>query len=223
MNHYFLPEGYIENADPTPFVDVPTETVWQPDVYPHALRVAREYSDVTTVLDLGCGNGDKLTQLAHMTKGDPGGGLHYIGVDCAENIHLAFQRRSARGDLYIRLSWQREDIERRLPQMDSWSKTVVIMADVIEHLRYPSLVLRMLVGEGPAAVVLSTPDRELTWGTAHRGPPPNRSHVREWARDEFEKFVKSRMPGYALTVEHTRSNDRSPDRHTILVTARRSR
>jgi hypothetical protein len=35
----------------------------------------------------------------------------------------------------------------------------------------------------------STPDRIRAQGAEHRGPAPNRSHIREWALEEYVEFL----------------------------------
>lgn len=65
--------------------------------------------------------------------------------------------------------------------------TVVVCADVIEHLADPRPLLGLLADcrHRGALVITSTPDRVRVRGADHKGPPTNPSHVREWALDEY--------------------------------------
>jgi hypothetical protein len=75
--------------------------------------------------------------------------------------------------------------------------------------------LREVLRHAPA-LVLSTPDRERTWGRTHMGPPPNPAHIREWTLAELGALFE--REGFTLAVAtHTRSNDGSPDLATIML------
>jgi hypothetical protein len=96
---------------------------------------------------------------------------------------------------------------------------IIICADVIEHLRRPEHLLERLqaaLDDGAHLVLLSTPERDLWWGFAHRGPPPNEGHVREWNSAEFNALLAAcRFTGQ---IELVQSNDVGPERKTILAT-----
>jgi hypothetical protein len=86
---------------------------------------------------------------------------------------------------------------------------------------HPERLLRYLrrLLDVAEALVLSTPDRDLTWGEGHPGPPPNPSHVREWNADELRAFMSS--CGFRqIDMRPTRSDDRDNKPHTILTIAR---
>ena len=97
--------------------------------------------------------------------------------------------------------------------------SIVVCADVIEHLMNPNPLLGMIHGmliQGSKAVVLSTPERDLTYGIGHFGPSPNLCHVREWNVEEFRRVLE----GTGFKVAHlglTPSNDAGFGAKTILA------
>jgi hypothetical protein len=89
---------------------------------------------------------------------------------------------------------------------------------VIEHLKDPTNLLAFLreCMRWARAGLLSTPERELTHGPEHAGPPPNPAHVREWSARELRELLLDS----GLTVSFvglTRSHDGSDGMQTILV------
>lgn len=155
---------------------------------------------------MGCGNGAKLAALHPR--------FEVIGIDLpGPNLDACRER-------YPELEWLAHDVETTLPlPVDDavLSRSVIVCSDVIEHLRRPERLLRTLRWdlEVARAVVLSTPERDLTWGPEHAGPPPNPCHVREWSTAELDALLADVGFRYrALTL--TRSNDRQADRKTIL-------
>jgi SAM-dependent methyltransferase len=203
MTGYHIKPGYLERTEPEYFHDVGMEQVWQPDVYPLAADLGRRLGAVR-IVDLGCGSAEKLVPLAeHVT---------IVGVDFGPNVErcrLAFPQHL----------WVEHDLEGKRPlALPGGGRSVVVCADVIEHLRRPERLLaciRDLLREDAAACLLSTPERDLQHGAAHAGPPPNPCHVREWNRSELEAFLRSE----SLTplIGLTRSHDASAGRTTTLA------
>mmetsp|Transcript_126749 Transcript_126749/g.405862 ORF Transcript_126749/g.405862 Transcript_126749/m.405862 type:complete len:210 (+) Transcript_126749:557-1186(+) len=83
--------------------------------------------------------------------------------------------------------------------------SIVIAAEVVEHLRRPRRLLRVLrrllaPGGGAVAAVLTTPDRDAWYDRRyHLGPPHNPAHVREWNATEFVRFLACEgLPPIAL-------------------------
>ena len=102
--------------------------------------------------------------------------------------------------------------------LDQLSGAVIVCADVIEHLVRPEILLRNIRAalDQADAAILSTPERSLTWGARHTGPPPNVAHIREWDLREFSAFLASEGFAYG-SVDLTRSNDRDRLKTTILA------
>lgn len=203
---YFIKDGYRSRPEPEYAKDMENDgVIWQPDVYPEAARVAGVLG-ATCIVDVGCGSGTKLIALRPL--------FEVIGMDLpGPNLELCRSR-------YPSVEWIEHDLEthRPLPLSEmQLSRSVIVCSDVIEHLRHPERLLRKLRSalEVARAVVLSTPERELTWGEDHNGPPPNPCHVREWSSEELRALLESF--GFAhRAMSLTRSNDSSNERKTIL-------
>jgi hypothetical protein len=201
---YFLKEGYQERERPSYLVDSPRRDgiIGQPMVYPAAARLAREL-DCSSIVDIGCGWAGKLVEL-HPE-------FELVGIDYGPNIEHC--RTFGFG------TWIEWDIERDpLPDVPV-EDAVIVCADVIEHLVDPSKLLHALrtLLQGAAAGLLSTPERDLTRGVNHFGPPQNVHHVREWNMDEFRRLLESAgLP--PVRLELTESGTHSPRKHTILAT-----
>ncbi|MGI8558881.1 MAG: class I SAM-dependent methyltransferase [Solirubrobacteraceae bacterium] len=168
-------------------------------------RIAREHG-CRRIVDLGCGTARKLVEMHP----------HYdiIGVDYGSNIGFC---RST----YAWGRWIEHDLDSAAPLPLSAADlqgSVIVAADVIEHLQRPERLLAALrlALRHASAAVLSTPERDLTWGAGHRGPPPNECHVREWNQEELRRFLADEGladPQLGLT----RSNNVDPSLQTLLA------
>lgn len=201
---YCVKEGYQTREIPEYFHEVDGDVVWQPDVYGELGDFADRLG-ATRVIDVGCGSAAKLAALHPR--------FDVVGIDFGANLEVC--RRHAFG------TWIEHDLEstEALPvDAELLRGSVIVCADVIEHLVRPERLLRALrqALEVAEAVVLSTPERDLTRGAEHLGPPPNPCHVREWSREELVQLLRS--AGFAhVSAGLTRSNDHDPARHTILA------
>ena len=203
-----LPENYCSRNKAEYFTDsdeVRCGVVWQPDVYLRAIEIAREFG-CNTLIDIGCGHAEKLIPC-HPE-------FNIVGVDFGVNIEWCRNK-------YAFGTWLESDFEhiKYLPiPNDLLRKSVMICSDVLEHLSDPRALLhifRMLMNVAPA-LVFSTPDRILTWGEEHCGPPPNSSHIREWSLAEFRRLLE--REGFLVeTLSHTRSNNLTNECSTILA------
>ena len=202
-----LPANYVSRAEPEYFEDsVTAETgiIWQPEVYPYAGWLAKELG-CNRIIDVGCGRAGKLSQMANE--------FAITGLDFGSNLEFCRQQ-------YPQGQWREIDFD----QATSWdlskeelSSSVMICADVIEHLRDPRPLLSNLLHclEFAPAAVISTPERELTRGVRHAGPPDNPAHTREWALTELVSLLQAQ----GFNVDYaglTPSNDREPERKTIV-------
>ena len=171
----YLPPGYRRNACNEAFVDAPSSLTYQPHVYALAGRCV-EVSGATRVIDLGCGSGRKLTALPPGTR---------ISV-----YDLHPDEASLRTQLSgVTLDVHRCDFERAFPRFsdEELADTIVICADVVEHLREPAAFLAQLasVARRCQFLFLSTPARDRARGAGDLGPPANPAHCQEWTLDEF--------------------------------------
>lgn len=175
-SNWFMPPQYTARPQPEYFDDFVIDAnprVYQPDVYDLATTVARLSG--RNIVDIGCGKGGKLRKYA--------AGISSIGVDFGGNIEFCRKDQPER-------EWREADFERVGPfpvEPDEVRNSVVICADVIEHLKSPQALLENIksyVDLGAIAFV-STPERSLLRGRWHKGPPDNVAHVREWTLGEF--------------------------------------
>ena len=179
--NFFLGEDYQINPEPAYEDDIQDGgIIYQPDVYEDARKRIQVYQARSLFVDVGCGRAGKLLALK---------GVETVGIDYKNNVKWLRESFPTR-------TWL--DIDLELIKSDALSKSIllgstVICADVVEHLRDPSNLLRCL-SEWMSVVrevVFTTPERELHYGYNHRGPPRNTHHVREWNTKEFESLLKS--------------------------------
>lgn len=204
---YGIREGYSAREVPEYFIDNNADgKTWQPDVYPLAAELAVA-AGANIILDLGCGRAEKLMALAQDFK--------VIGVDTGTNITYCRQRYPEQTWFDIDLE-HTSDIDQIAPMISD--KTVIVCADVIEHLIDPGELVAALArwSKIAAAVIVSTPDRLAVYGRDQDGPPANRFHVREWTLDELRAYFEAQ--GMAVHVSgHTKSNDQDDYYHTAIL------
>lgn len=203
---YAIKAGYRTGRDVPAYVARPDGQVsHQPDVYALAAHLGSRFG-CTHVIDIGCGAGDKLAAMHPQ--------FHVIGVD-RPSIVSPCARAYAAGQ------WIGHDLEEpRALDLDPAivGRSVVICADVIEHLAVPDHLLELLHGllEHAPVALLSTPERDLVRGSADCGPPHNPYHVREWNLEEFAHLLR----GSGFDVEFlglTINNSLDRQKRTILA------
>ena len=152
---------------------------WQFHVYERAIALCATHH-LHTVLDVGCGDGDKSFLFREV-------GLRLIGL-----IEPGGQIPDRRKGRFTAIH------ENELAQ-PGWADSVVvpedtliICADVIEHLQNPDILLAGIASLNRRAV-LSTPDRAHLYPVGHNGPPLNTQHVREWTAAEFHAYVSEHL------------------------------
>lgn len=181
---YNLRDGY-ESQTPRVYVEAVDgggdDTLWQPEVYEFAARVARA-EGASKIIDFGCSTAGKLLALADE--------FDVVGVDLAANIS-----DDPRG------TWIVHDLDR--PGNPPFRKAdlidaIVVCSDVIEHMISPEHLVGKLryCLRWAHALVLSTPDRTRTRGET-MGPPDNPCHAREWDADELVEWLEQE----GLTVD----------------------
>jgi SAM-dependent methyltransferase len=203
VDRYAIRDGYTIRPTPEYFDDDLGGVIWQPDVYGDAARVGARL-EAKRIVDVGAGDGTKLADL-HPTFG-------LIGIDFGANV----DRSEAR---FPFITWRRHDLDTEDPlplTADEMDGAVIVCSDVIEHLRAPHLLLGKLRGalDHAAAILISTPERELWHGVRTGGPPRNVHHVREWSIREFGRLLAE--SGFAhVSIGLTRANDRTEEAFTI--------
>jgi len=205
MNDYGLPENYQARLQPQYFDDVLQDAhLWQADVYRLTAYLLNR-SEAWRMVDVGCGRGTKLLPYAN-------DGLKVVGYDYGENIHHL--QKIAPMD-----EWHETDLEHEIIPADNFHSSVVVCADVIEHLINPSALVQTLWNAAQTAeyVLVSTPDRQRLYGEPQMGPPANQAHVREWTLPEWVAWFRAQsLP--IVWAGWTVSFDNQPDRvNTSLV------
>ena len=198
---------YTHRDVPNYFDDETGDTLWQPDVYAIAIALARSVG-ATSLIDIGCGSGRKLIGVE---------GFDIAGVDFGANLEDA--RLHVPAGHFI--EWDLLDAEGLPFDAELLARSIVICADVIEHLPDPTSLLRFFAHAAAVGswLVVSTPERELSSGSAHLGPPPNPAHCREWSLEEFTELLRTADVA-TVNVGLTRSNDTSAALATILCVVR---
>ncbi len=180
---YHLKPGYAARCVAEYVVDAAQEgdgIVRHHDVYARAADVATQLG-ATRIIDLGAGAGGKLAALAP--------DFEILGVDYGPNVEIA--RRA-----FPAATWREHDLDAAggLPLTPEQLRgSVVVCANVIEHLLRPELLLEKLREILPSieALVISTPNRDTTSGPEDFGPPADPSRVREWNVEEFAALLEA--------------------------------
>jgi SAM-dependent methyltransferase len=196
---------YIERRTPEYFDDTSTLLNYQPDVYADTARIAASLG-ASRIVDVGCGAARKLVELAPH--------FQITGLDYGPNLEQA--RRLCPAGMWIETDL---DVAGPLevPARDL-AESVVLCSDVIEHVRDPAVLVGKLRDalSTARALVISTPERELTRTRLHSGPPDNPAHTREWSVRELSAFLR-RCGLVHGSVGLTRSHDQSLSLQTILA------
>jgi ubiquinone/menaquinone biosynthesis C-methylase UbiE len=167
--NYFIQDGYQHRSEPIYFDDSGHSDAWQDEVYRFAREIAERHG-LDSVIDIGCGSGDKLIKYFRdrMT----------IGLDVEATCAVLRRRHPNR-------RWSVCDFHAyQIPKGD-----LVIASDVIEHLAHPNEMLEFIQRIAPVYVIVSTPDRNLLRYGAHKGPPYCPAHMREWSMAELHAYL----------------------------------
>jgi 2-polyprenyl-3-methyl-5-hydroxy-6-metoxy-1,4-benzoquinol methylase len=159
---------------------IDTSQYYQHSVYVKALDLAeKKFGKDFSVVDVGCGSGNKLMTLAYpRTKKVAGADQEYI-------IGQARIR-------YPEATWHVNDLENpdTLIGNGGDSYDLVICADVIEHLLDPDVLLSKIksIMHDKSILLISTPERDLVRGIKNLATP-HPEHIREWNTSEFKKYL----------------------------------
>lgn len=173
MDRYCLPDNYVIRLDPIFHDDRKLKDEYQNSVYRYA-RMVLDLRAHACVQDIGTGSGFKL--LKYFSHAET------IGIDLPQTV-----------------KWLRKEYPRR-----SWAEApdpecdLLICSDVIEHVLCPDDLLNQLFNIRFKDLIISTPARELL--PNKDGPPDNPAHVREWASEEFRRYIKDRMASFRFPV-----------------------
>lgn len=189
--------------------------IWQPDVYAEARCIADSFA-IKRVVDVGCGNGEKLIHFFPTTE------FESTGLDFHGSLALA---RAAHPDAnFIECDLNSiQDLARVFDEMEADEPLLLILSDVIEHIPDPRVLLgqlRTVLLKHPSnRLVLSTPDRALLDYEFSGDYPKNRAHVREWTHEELVLFCQA--SGFQVErYGHTRANQFDENYSTIYIQLR---
>jgi SAM-dependent methyltransferase len=207
--HWGLPRDYAHRWPVTYYDDPPGAfrlQTWQSAVYDAATKAMLALGS-RCLVDVGCGSGEKTYRAA---------GASSIGFDFGANIASA---RKA----YPDADWYELDFDsaNALPVAPAvLDGAVLVCADVIEHLENPDRLLQLILGalDHAALAIISTPDRGLTAGSAHMGPPTNEAHVREWTALELIELIRSLGYVHAV-ITWTPPHDLTTEASSITIFA----
>lgn len=202
-----LPPDYVSRGRPEYHHEdsvAMSGVTWQPEVYELAGEFAKARL-LKTVVDIGCGSGLKLEAIDVPRR---------VGVDFGPNLEWC-REHHAWGE-WIEADFETNDLRKIEPLLGP--DTVIICADVVEHLIDPDPLIQLWrkAYNSGSIVITSTPDRVRVRGADHRGPPGNPAHVREWQLEEYLDLLKSR--GLPVTAAGwTIDNDRDRQLMTIVT------
>jgi FkbM family methyltransferase len=190
---YEIDSRYQTNKEIRYFDDLQNADEFQNEVYEYA-RFLAEQNSYKTVLDIGCGSGFKLRKYFDASKYD------CYGLDLDKTCSVLREK-------YKDVNWISYDIDNETgapselpPQVD-----LVICSDVIEHLRDPDRLMSFLKGIDYKILLLSTPDRDIISSRNGKlfGPPDNAHHIREWNKDELNRYLSKhvKVTGQAVINE----------------------
>lgn len=189
--------------------------IWQPDVYAEARAIADQFG-IKRIVDVGCGNGEKLIHFFPATL------FQTAGLDFHGSMALARDTYPDANFIECDLNSIR-DLARVFGAMDPNEPVLLILSDVIEHIPDPRLLLaqlRTVLLKHPSnRLVMSTPDRALLYYKSYAAYPENRAHVREWTHEELAVFCQA--AGFQVErCGHTRANQFDEQYSTIYVQLR---
>ncbi len=189
-----------------------SEIVWQPDTY-HSAHKYTHTVEIERIIDIGCGSAMKLKSLFESRP------FEVFAVDFAGSLASAKENYPAAKHIECDLTSWNEVIE-VAKQFEDNVPTVVICADVIEHLPDPrpllALIRLILSGNRNSRLYLSTPDRARLGYQSLTAKPANPAHVREWTNGELRNLLMS-SAFQIETIGNIRSNIHDDQSRTILV------
>ena len=209
--NYFIKSDYKSRDEPIYYDNRPSavsDIIHQPEAYLFAAHLAAKYG-ADAIIDIGCGSARKLMGIA---------GVRRIGVDFGVNIDFCREK-------YPEETWLCADLETcsALDLDESIiRRSIIICADVIEHMGDPRNLLKLLaqLNRVALATIITTPERDLVRGRNDLGPPANPAHVREWNLKELSSLLTAYdlPPAFiGLTV----NNNINLEKKTIIAVADR--
>ena len=167
---YCIKRGYIHRNSVPHFDDINNKDEWQNEVYAFAKDVF-DKKNYNNILDIGCGSAFKLFKFFERDN--------FTGVEVEPTLSKLRSK-------YPNHKWYNLD---EIDQDASFD--LIILADVIEHIRQPDeFLIKILSKLSFKQIIISTPERDLVRGKDNWGPPANIHHFREWNDNEFLSFTE---------------------------------
>lgn len=163
-----------------------TSILWKNSVY-EAARVVAERTSATKVVEIAVGGGQKLEAIFS------GFDAELLHVDKVDNRQQSIDIKMPR---FFRANLEDgHDTDALRKELISAEATLIILANVIENLDDPRLLLRAirstLKKNSNNRLVISTLDRNRFGGKDSTCIPENTAHIRQWTIREFELMLKS--------------------------------
>ena len=195
MTTFAIDPAYVARWPVQPFEPFGFGDEAYQDVVYAAARALMDRVGGRLLVDWGCGSAVKLRK--YFTPAE------VVGVDLPHIVQRHAQESPGYTFADTGAAWL-EDV----------APTVVLSADVIEHVENPAFFLADLRALGGEWLVISTPAREHMACNPMLGPPRNLCHAREWTMAEFAAFLEQQ--GVEIH-EHTLID---PERATQCVVGR---
>ncbi|WP_405675478.1 3' terminal RNA ribose 2'-O-methyltransferase Hen1 [Streptomyces sp. NBC_01511] len=169
-----------------------------------AILTALRDAGASSVLDLGCGQGQLVQALlkdVRFTK--------VVGVDVSVRALTVAARRLKVERMSERQAERVTLLQSSLTYTDKRLKghDAAVLSEVIEHLdlpRLPALEYAVFGTARPGTVVVTTPNVEynVRWETLPAGHVRHRDHRFEWTRAEFRAWADTVAPRYGYAVRY---------------------
>lgn len=172
-----LPPKYVEQerAETVQYDDHQSDGLCQLAAYKHAVRRCKVLG-LRSITDLGCGSAAKMVPLTRR--------FAVTLVDLPATID---RLRHLEGIVDL----VEHDFEAE-PLGPKAVSAAIFCMDVVEHLRNPEHLLatiRTHLAKSSTRAFISSPCRTHCPGISKKGPPANKSHVREWTCEEFAELL----------------------------------
>lgn len=166
-----IKRGYFHRKKYTHFSDTNNSEEWQKEVYEEAEHIAR-INNYKKIIDVGCGSGYKLIKYF-------GKNYDTVGIEVEDTYSYLVKK-------YPNYKW----LNVKSIDYSTLKADMVITSDVIEHVIDPTKFLDNVKKiRDVKFIVISTPDRSLLKNSF--GPPFNKTHMREWTGEEFQRYLIS--------------------------------
>lgn len=177
---YNIISNYNINSNPKHYNAIGSTDEGQNEVYMFAKKLSDE-KQFNKIIDLGCGSGFKL--IKYFNDKDT------IGIETEPC--LSFLKTNHPNKKWLNSG----ESEKSFIEYKDFCD-ILICADVIEHILNPDDLIENIKQYNFKYLIISTPDRAILKtmkGYGNKswfGPPINKSHVREWAFEEFYNYLK---------------------------------